>query len=86
MFTPRIIVCANILSHRIENRRDAKALNWICPSLGRRLGRLIRVRRLLQQTELLGKLLMYDTQLSVNRNEACAFCPGGLGSSLAARV
>jgi cytochrome c peroxidase len=27
-----------------------------------------------QQTELLGKLLMYDKQLSVNRNEACAFC------------
>ena len=45
MFTPRIIVCANILSHRIENRRDGKALNWACPSLGRRLGGLIRVRR-----------------------------------------
>jgi cytochrome c peroxidase len=27
-----------------------------------------------QQTELLGKLLMFDKQLSVNRNEACAFC------------
>jgi cytochrome c peroxidase len=24
--------------------------------------------------ELLGKALMYDAQLSVNRNEACAFC------------
>src|SRR6266404_2913578 len=27
-----------------------------------------------QQVELLGKLMLYDTQLSVNRNEACAFC------------
>src|SRR5215468_1704188 len=27
-----------------------------------------------QQVELLGKLLLYDKQLSVNRNEACALC------------
>jgi cytochrome c peroxidase len=27
-----------------------------------------------QQIELLGKLLLFDNQLSVNRNEACAFC------------
>ena len=27
-----------------------------------------------QQIELLGKLLLYDKQLSVSRNEACAFC------------
>jgi cytochrome c peroxidase len=27
-----------------------------------------------QQIELLGKLLLYDKQLSVNRNQACAFC------------
>jgi cytochrome c peroxidase len=27
-----------------------------------------------QQIELLGKLLMYDKQISVNRNQACAFC------------
>lgn len=27
-----------------------------------------------QQIELLGKLLIYDKELSVNRNEACAFC------------
>ncbi len=27
-----------------------------------------------QQVELLGKALLYDEQLSVNRNEACAFC------------
>jgi cytochrome c peroxidase len=27
-----------------------------------------------QQMELLGKLMLYDKQLSVNRNEACAFC------------
>src|ERR1700752_2620353 len=27
-----------------------------------------------QQFELLGKLLLYDKELSVNRNEACAFC------------
>src|SRR5258707_2850150 len=27
-----------------------------------------------QQLELLGKLMLFDTQLSVNRNEACAFC------------
>jgi len=27
-----------------------------------------------QQLELLGKLLLYDKQLSVNRNQACAFC------------
>jgi cytochrome c peroxidase len=27
-----------------------------------------------QQVELLGKLILYDKQLSVNRNEACAFC------------
>jgi cytochrome c peroxidase len=27
-----------------------------------------------QQIELLGKAMMYDKQLSVNRNEACAFC------------
>src|SRR5437899_2552843 len=27
-----------------------------------------------QQVELLGKLKLYDKQLSVNRNEACAFC------------
>jgi cytochrome c peroxidase len=27
-----------------------------------------------QQIELLGKLLLFDKQLSVNRNEACAFC------------
>jgi cytochrome c peroxidase len=27
-----------------------------------------------QQVELLGKLMLYDKQLSVNRNEACAFC------------
>jgi cytochrome c peroxidase len=27
-----------------------------------------------QQIELLGKLMLYDTHLSVNRNEACAFC------------
>jgi cytochrome c peroxidase len=27
-----------------------------------------------QQVELIGKLLLYDKHLSVNRNEACAFC------------
>ena len=27
-----------------------------------------------QQIELLGKLMLYDSKLSVNRNEACAFC------------
>ena len=27
-----------------------------------------------QQIELLGKLMVYDKELSVNRNEACAFC------------
>ena len=27
-----------------------------------------------QQVELLGKLMLYDKNLSVNRNEACAFC------------
>jgi cytochrome c peroxidase len=27
-----------------------------------------------QQIELLGKLMLYDKQLSVNRNEACTFC------------
>jgi cytochrome c peroxidase len=27
-----------------------------------------------QRVELLGKLMLYDKQLSVNRNEACAFC------------
>jgi cytochrome c peroxidase len=27
-----------------------------------------------QQIELLGKLMLYDKQLSVNHNEACAFC------------
>ena len=27
-----------------------------------------------QQIELLGKLVLYDKELSVNRNEACAFC------------
>src|ERR1700681_3114740 len=39
---------------------------------------LARVRSVpdnqVQQIELLGKLLLYDKQLSVNRNEACAFC------------
>jgi cytochrome c peroxidase len=28
----------------------------------------------IQQIEVLGKLMLYDKQLSVNRNEACAFC------------
>jgi cytochrome c peroxidase len=28
----------------------------------------------IQQIELLGKLMLYDNQLSVDRNEACAFC------------
>ena len=28
----------------------------------------------IQQVELLGKLMLYDKQLSVNSNEACAFC------------
>jgi cytochrome c peroxidase len=27
-----------------------------------------------QQVELLGKAMLYDKQLSVNRNQACAFC------------
>jgi cytochrome c peroxidase len=27
-----------------------------------------------QQIELLGKAMLYDKQLSINRNEACAFC------------
>ena len=27
-----------------------------------------------QQVEMLGKLMLYDKELSVNRNEACAFC------------
>src|SRR5260370_20430924 len=27
-----------------------------------------------QKIELLGKLLLFDRELSVNRNEACAFC------------
>lgn len=27
-----------------------------------------------QQAELFGKAMLYDKQLSVNRNEACAFC------------
>jgi hypothetical protein len=27
-----------------------------------------------QQIELLGKLMLFDKELSVNRNEACAFC------------
>jgi cytochrome c peroxidase len=31
-------------------------------------------RNQVQQIETLGKLLMYDRELSVNRNEACAFC------------
>src|SRR5436309_5653663 len=29
---------------------------------------------LVQQVELLGKMMLYDKHLSVNRNEACAFC------------
>src|SRR5258708_11994847 len=29
----------------------------------------------IQQIELLGKLMLYDKDLSVNRNEACPFCP-----------
>src|SRR5437660_5791740 len=33
-----------------------------------------------QQIELLGKLLLYDKQLSVNRNEACA-CSNASGDS-----
>ena len=33
-----------------------------------------RVRSEVQQIELLGKLLLYDKELSVNRNQACAFC------------
>jgi Di-haem cytochrome c peroxidase len=33
-----------------------------------------RLCLLAQRTFLLGKLLMFDKQLSVNRNEACAFC------------
>ena len=28
----------------------------------------------IQQIELLGKVMLYDKNLSVNRNEACAFC------------
>src|SRR5260370_34789728 len=28
----------------------------------------------IQQIELLGKLMLYDKDLSVNRNESCAFC------------
>ena len=28
----------------------------------------------LQKVELLGKLLLFDRELSVNKNEACAFC------------
>ena len=31
-------------------------------------------RQQVQQVELLGKAMLYDKQLSVNRNEACAFC------------
>jgi cytochrome c peroxidase len=27
-----------------------------------------------QQVELLGKAMLYDKELSVNRNQACAFC------------
>jgi cytochrome c peroxidase len=36
-----------------------------------------------QQIELLGKLMLYDKQLSVNRNEACAFCHTAAFSTLA---
>src|SRR6266851_6352217 len=35
-----------------------------------RLDRIDRTHRI----ELLGKLIFFDRQLSVNRNEACAFC------------
>ena len=38
-----------------------------------------------QQVELLGKLLLYDKQLSVNRNEACAFCHMPEGALLVPR-
>ena len=38
-----------------------------------------------QQVELLGKAMLYDKHLSVNRNEACAFCHmarGRVGTAL----
>ena len=38
-----------------------------------------------QQVELLGKLMLYDKQLSVNRNEACAFCWRACSSRPASR-
>ena len=42
---------------------------------GQTLARLaVPPSNLTQQVELLGKAMMYDKQLSVNRNEACAFC------------
>ena len=52
---------------RIENeidRIEAEALARLASSPDNQV----------QQIELLGKLLLYDKELSVNRNEACAFC------------
>jgi cytochrome c peroxidase len=46
------------------DRVEAGAIRWLAAPPDNQI----------QQIELLGKLMLYDKHLSVNRNEACAFC------------
>jgi cytochrome c peroxidase len=46
------------------DRIEAEGLGWLAAPPNNQV----------QQIELLGKLMLYDKELSVNRNEACAFC------------
>jgi cytochrome c peroxidase len=69
---------------------EARGTAWLSPSVDREINRVVteidrtEAQALAQlsdglpgptlRTVLLGKLLIYDKQLSVHRNEACAFC------------
>jgi cytochrome c peroxidase len=62
------------LAQRKETPKAARAP----PSLEQEITRVVAAQaaahQQVQQIELLGKLLLFDKNLSVNRNEACAFC------------
>jgi cytochrome c peroxidase len=85
-----VVICGSALALRPEPKADNTARTTLSPSAVGEIGAveaeiiraeaeiLARVQHGLldasQQIVLLGKLLFYDRDLSVRRNEACAFC------------
>src|ERR1700693_2232420 len=84
------LIVARAVAQGSDRQGTPQQTTWLSPAVEREIERVvgeidqIEAQTLAQlsnglpgpalRTVLLGKLLIYDKQLSVSRNEACAFC------------